>query len=145
MKIRKYLSLLLIAIFLLTMAMPIAATEPEVAPEEVPVESMPAPAEPDEMQVGFTVQQFANPMDIFKFEPAAAMLIELNSGVVLFQLDPDERNFPASTTKIMTCLLALEHGNLQERRWLHGRDKRALGLRPRHGRVEPVRAICIRG
>lgn len=114
MKIRKFLSLLLIAVFLLTMAMPIAATEPEVTPEEAPVEPIPAPAEPDEMQVGFTVQQFANPMDIFKFEPAAAMLIELNSGVTLFQLDPDERNFPASTTKIMTCLLALEHGNLQD-------------------------------
>ncbi len=43
-----------------------------------------------------------------------AMLVELNSDSVLYELNADERLYPASLTKIMTCLVALEKGNLSD-------------------------------
>jgi D-alanyl-D-alanine carboxypeptidase len=40
----------------------------------------------------------------------SAILIDAKTGKVLFEKDADEPRYPASTTKIMTCLLALESG-----------------------------------
>lgn len=40
----------------------------------------------------------------------AALLIELNSNTIVYSLNPDTRVYPASLTKIMTCILALEYG-----------------------------------
>lgn len=42
----------------------------------------------------------------------AAMLVDLNTGRVVYEQNADEIVYPASLTKIMTCLLALENGNL---------------------------------
>ena len=44
----------------------------------------------------------------------AAMLIELNSGEILYEKDADAKIYPASLTKIMTCLLTLENSTLGE-------------------------------
>lgn len=44
----------------------------------------------------------------------AAYLIDVTSGQTLFMKNPDEPLAPASTTKIMTGLLAIEHGNLND-------------------------------
>ncbi len=44
----------------------------------------------------------------------SAILIDAKSGKVLFERNADEKRFPASTTKIMTGLLAVEHGKLEE-------------------------------
>lgn len=44
----------------------------------------------------------------------AAMLVDLKSGQVVFAQDPDLMVYPASLTKIMTCLLAIENGNLTD-------------------------------
>jgi len=38
----------------------------------------------------------------------SSVLIDAKSGKILFQKDADDKRYPASTTKIMTCLLALE-------------------------------------
>ena len=43
-----------------------------------------------------------------------AILVELNSDTPVYEYNADARLFPASTTKIMTCLVALEHGNLSD-------------------------------
>ena len=43
-----------------------------------------------------------------------AILVELNSDSTVFEMNADERLYPASLTKIMTCMLALEHGNLSD-------------------------------
>ena len=45
---------------------------------------------------------------------AAAILIEANTGVILYAKNIHEPQFPASTTKIMTCLLAIENANLND-------------------------------
>lgn len=44
----------------------------------------------------------------------AAILMEASTGTVLYAKNIDERLYPASTTKIMTCLLAIENAELDE-------------------------------
>ncbi len=44
----------------------------------------------------------------------AFLLYDLNGGRVLFEDKANEKNYPASVTKIMTALLALEKGNLSD-------------------------------
>src|SRR5690349_21534085 len=39
----------------------------------------------------------------------SAIIIDAESGKVLWQKDPDTSRFPASTTKIMTAMLLIEH------------------------------------
>ena len=50
----------------------------------------------------------------FSVDAKAALLIDLNTGRTVYEQDADERVYPASLTKIMTCLLALENGNLSD-------------------------------
>lgn len=47
-------------------------------------------------------------------EGAAAIVMDASSGRVLFEKNADQKLYPASTTKIMTCLLALEYGHLND-------------------------------
>ena len=44
----------------------------------------------------------------------AALLIELNTGSVIYEKSADDKVYPASLTKIMTCLLTLENGTLTD-------------------------------
>ncbi len=44
----------------------------------------------------------------------SALLMDMNSGRVLYSKNLDERVYPASITKIMTCVLALENGNMAD-------------------------------
>lgn len=44
----------------------------------------------------------------------SAILMDANTGVILYSKNIHERLYPASTTKIMTCLLAMEQGNLDD-------------------------------
>jgi D-alanyl-D-alanine carboxypeptidase len=44
----------------------------------------------------------------------AAILMEVNTGTILYSKNIHEELYPASTTKIMTCLLAVENGNLSD-------------------------------
>lgn len=44
----------------------------------------------------------------------SAILMDVNTGVILYAKNIHEELYPASTTKIMTCLLAMENGNLDD-------------------------------
>lgn len=44
----------------------------------------------------------------------AAILVDFKSGDVLFEKNADEKNYPASTTKIMTAILAIENLDYSE-------------------------------
>lgn len=46
--------------------------------------------------------------DDYEAHCTAALLIERNTDTVIYQLNPSETVYPASLTKIMTCLLAIE-------------------------------------
>lgn len=60
----------------------------------------------------FSIQAFALPeIDI---QSKSSILVEPVSGEVLYAKNENEKVFPASTTKIMTTMLALEHGNLTD-------------------------------
>lgn len=51
------------------------------------------------------------------FEPRgrAALLLDASSGQILYQQNGQARNFPASTTKLLTALVAVEHGKLDQK------------------------------
>lgn len=92
MKKTRYLSIFLICVLLLQcLIVPIFADELE------PVDEGPQPPDPD-----------------FHLDCKSVILIDLNSGRSVYEQDADERIYPASLTKIMTCLLALEKGNLSD-------------------------------
>jgi D-alanyl-D-alanine carboxypeptidase (penicillin-binding protein 5/6) len=65
-----------------------------------------------------------------------ALLVDSDSGQVLFSLDAERRVYPASLTKILTALLALETCDLDEvvrvgeEVWLTPPDGSRAGLRP---------------
>lgn len=44
----------------------------------------------------------------------SAILIDAKTGRVLYEKEADTKRFPASTTKIMTAILCIEHGNLDD-------------------------------
>ncbi|MBP5749662.1 MAG: D-alanyl-D-alanine carboxypeptidase, partial [Firmicutes bacterium] len=48
-----------------------------------------------------------------RLEGSAAMLLDMTTGEVLYELNADERHYPASTTKMMTGLLAVENLDLE--------------------------------
>ena len=69
-------------------------TEESAEDAEEATEDSTAPEEPAE--------------DEFSVDAGAAMLIELNSDTIVYALNPDIKIYPASLTKIMTVMLALE-------------------------------------
>ena len=50
----------------------------------------------------------------FEMYSEYALLINLSSGLVLFEHQADVRTFPASVTKMMTVLVGLEHGDMND-------------------------------
>ncbi|MCR4908685.1 MAG: D-alanyl-D-alanine carboxypeptidase [Lachnospiraceae bacterium] len=78
-----------------------AAGEQEEAPEEQE-EPAASPEEPADWPKGPWV------------EAESAILMEAGSGVILYSKNIDEIHYPASTTKVLTCLLAAENCSLDE-------------------------------
>ena len=54
------------------------------------------------------------PLDMNTITAEYAMLFDLDSGTVLASKNTGMRLYPASTTKILTALLALEYGDLDQ-------------------------------
>lgn len=44
----------------------------------------------------------------------SAVVLEAETGTVLYEKNMDEKMYPASTTKLMTCLIAVEHSSMDE-------------------------------
>ena len=62
----------------------------------------------------FISSSFASPIEP-DISAEAAILIEIDSGEILYEKNANAPMYPASTTKIMTALLALEHLNLEDK------------------------------
>ena len=65
--------------------------------------------------VCITPRAFANENPVIDLDAKSAVLMELSSGNLIYQQNPDMKLAPASITKIMTMLLVMEHianGNL---------------------------------
>ena len=56
----------------------------------------------------FSPAALAAEEDSFSVAATAAILVDLDTGEVLFEMDADEQRYPASITKVMTGLLAVE-------------------------------------
>ena len=113
MKKTKALSLLLSLLLLLSsLTLPLLAVDAETAAdlEQTQTDSADAPAEDDSVPE----DRLLSSRTSFSVAAKAALLIDLNTGRAVYEQDADERVYPASLTKIMTCLLALENGNLSD-------------------------------
>lgn len=67
----------------------------------------------------------------------SAVVMDMDSGVILYAKKPDERHYPASITKLLTVLIALENGTLtdtvtfsQESVDILNWDDANIGMRP---------------
>ena len=93
------------------------ATEPSAADATEPEAT--APAENGRTPAAVTdetppaLNDFGQYLDT-TVQARAAALVELNSDTLVYGMNLDEKVYPASLTKIMTCMLALEHGNLDD-------------------------------
>jgi len=73
----------------------------------------------DWSHLGFRAPAWFDDSDPLSLTPGdlytpSCILIDAPTGEVLFERNADQQMYPASTTKILTLLLALEHGNLQQ-------------------------------
>ena len=103
MKKTKALSLLLSLLLLLSsLTLPLLAVDAETAadPEQTQTDSADAPAEDDSVPE----DRLLSSRTSFSVAAKAALLIDLNTGRAVYEQDADERVYPASLTKIMTCL-----------------------------------------
>lgn len=53
-------------------------------------------------------------LDTPAIDSEAAILMDMKTGRVIYSKNPQQKMYPASTTKIMTGILALEYGNLSD-------------------------------
>jgi len=71
-----------------------------------------------EMEQRKTLEIQSNNTDNWPEGPAigaeAAILLEVNTGTILYAKNIDEELYPASTTKILTCLLAAENADMND-------------------------------
>lgn len=97
---KKIAAILTASVLLLSQALAVMA-EPSPSPSPTADTQTSEPAEEQK-------QTFPEP------RAKAALLYDLKGGRVVYQSHADERMYPASLTKIMTALLALEKGNLTD-------------------------------
>ncbi len=80
--------------------------------------SLAAPDYKAEMEKRKTLEIQSNNTDDWPEGPAigaqAAILLEVNTGTILYAKNIDEELYPASTTKILTCLLAAENADMND-------------------------------
>jgi len=55
------------------------------------------------------------PIKVFAISASSAIVMDLNSGRVLYSNNINDEKLIASTTKIMTCLIAIRYGDLDEK------------------------------
>lgn len=88
--------------------------------DAAPFENVTWTSENSGLNPGYTVEPLPNtrpvaPDDVLPNVTAtSAIVIEASTGHVIYSRNPDAPMFPASTTKMMTLIMALEHGNLDE-------------------------------
>lgn len=131
MKKIRFLSFLLILILLTAMLSPAvlaeeneASQQAEAAESTAPSESAApldadTPTDPNGDPLLPNSEALPEPTEVpygadYHPDANAAILVELNSNTIVYSLNPDEKVYPASLTKIMTCILALEYGNLDD-------------------------------
>ncbi|HLO02357.1 MAG TPA: D-alanyl-D-alanine carboxypeptidase family protein [Symbiobacteriaceae bacterium] len=62
----------------------------------------------------WTAPASADPVQPPTMHGKSAVLLDGSTGQLLYQYNPAVRNYPASTTKLLTALVAMEHGQLNQ-------------------------------
>ncbi len=111
MKSYRFIALLLSIILILSVfSSAVCASEAETT--EQAQESVEASLEPESELLSEPTVSELGPG--YAVNAKAAVLLELNSNTVIYSFNADERLYPASLTKIMTCMLALDYGKLDD-------------------------------
>ena len=109
MKKTKFLSLILtFAIVLSALSLPVWA-EAELPETTSATEATTEPVWIDDLS-SYRENLLAEAPD-YEAGSDTALLLELNSGIVIYSKNAEERVYPASLTKIMTCLVAIEYAS----------------------------------
>lgn len=108
MKKRRFLCLILLFSMLLSLSVTATESESTTAP---PSESVSDNA--DFLTPPPPLREFNYPTE-FTIDAGAYALIELKSNTIIYSKELDMKRYPASLTKIMTCMLAIEYGNLRD-------------------------------
>lgn len=121
MKKIRILPLLLALLLLFNTAIPVYAAED---PQETTVpteETLPTETEPltiapglTDSVLGFNAGRSLKSVGALNLNVKAALLYEINSDTMVYANNIDAQVYPASLTKVMTCLVALERGNLDD-------------------------------
>ncbi len=111
MKKIRFLCLLLLLSMLLSLS--VSATEEETTTVASTEETVSVTANSDFLTPPAPLREFNYPTD-FTIDAGAYALIELKSNTIIYSKELDMKRYPASLTKIMTCMLAIEYGNLQD-------------------------------
>lgn len=121
--------LILLLLFVFSQMVFWAYAEPEADENEstsAPSESIEPTQEPTEastekeLEVPITGGSIPSPLldygveTDFQIRAKAAALIDLKTGALIYSYEIDKQIYPASLTKIMTCMLALEYGHLDD-------------------------------
>ncbi len=101
----RWLVIHLINLFLLIFSLRTSFLPPLSTPPPVLGESLSLPALPEPAQYPLSRPDLAEPV----LTASAAAILDRDSKVFLYQKNPDELRLPASTTKILTALVALDY------------------------------------
>lgn len=120
MKKNKLVSMLLALVLIFGLTVP-AMAENEAETTETTAATAPAETEPQALAPGLTDsvigmnagRSLSGKADL-SLNDKAALLYEINSGTMVYAYNIDTQLYPASLTKVMTCLVALENGNLDD-------------------------------
>lgn len=89
------------------------------SPVSVAATETDSPKEPTEMEINYAKTIESNQTDGWPQGPKvyakSAIVMDMDSGAILYAKNIDEALYPASITKIMTTLLAIENSSLDER------------------------------
>lgn len=102
---RRSITLALVLVLLISLAAPFSALGAPARAETAPAATKQADAYDEDTPQNLKAEDIRG---------ASALVMDAETGRVLFEKDADRRMYPASTTKIMTALLALEYGHLDE-------------------------------
>ena len=83
-------------------------------PSDVPEAQQTPPATRVNSDAGIDAETSLAPQDALDADAAVILLYEMDSETMVYARGIDDRREPASLTKVMTCLLALEHGTLTD-------------------------------
>lgn len=102
---RRSKTLALVLVLLISLAAPFSTSGAPARAETAPAATKQADAYDEDNPQNLKAEDIRG---------ASAIVMDAETGRVLFEKDADRKMYPASTTKIMTALLALEYGHLDE-------------------------------